>query len=96
MRLRTVLLALVLAGFAFSLFWLSRDPAALPSAIMLAVLGLALGIERRFYGTAQAMPPGPGWQATGERFLDDTSGRMVEVWFNPATGERRYQDIGER
>jgi hypothetical protein len=30
------------------------------------------------------------WQRTGERFEDPTTGRPVEVFFDPASGERRY------
>jgi hypothetical protein len=30
------------------------------------------------------------WQATGERFLDPSSGEPLEVYYNPRTGERRY------
>ena len=30
------------------------------------------------------------WQDTGERFVDPTTGRMMEVRYNPATGEREY------
>jgi hypothetical protein len=33
-------------------------------------------------------PPGPGWEPTGER--DRQAEGMVDVWFNPATGERAY------
>ncbi|HKT31344.1 MAG TPA: hypothetical protein VJS89_02475 [Gammaproteobacteria bacterium] len=32
------------------------------------------------------------WQATGERFVDPTSGKLVEVFYNPETGERDYRD----
>ena len=32
------------------------------------------------------------WQATSERFVDPVSGRHVEVYFNPQTGERDYRD----
>lgn len=31
------------------------------------------------------------WQATGERFVDPTSGKLVEVFYNPETGERDYR-----
>lgn len=31
------------------------------------------------------------WQATGERFVDPTSGKLVEVYFNAETGERDYR-----
>jgi hypothetical protein len=31
------------------------------------------------------------WQATGERFEEPGTGRLVEVEYNPHTGERRYK-----
>lgn len=34
------------------------------------------------------------WQATGERFHDPISGDLVEVFYNPATGERDYRGPG--
>ncbi len=30
------------------------------------------------------------WQATGERFADPTTGKDIEVFYDPASGERRY------
>jgi hypothetical protein len=35
-------------------------------------------------------PPGRDWNFTGERFLDPSSGEMLEVWHCPRTGERAY------
>jgi hypothetical protein len=35
-------------------------------------------------------PPGPGWVATGESFVDPTSGEALEVWLRPQSGERAY------
>ena len=35
-------------------------------------------------------PPGPGWTATGESFIDPTSGETLEVWLRPQSGERAY------
>jgi len=35
-------------------------------------------------------PPGPGWEATGERFLDPRSGELVAVYFCRRSGERAY------
>ena len=55
---------------------------------VLIVIGTAL--ERRIYRGIETPPPGPEWQRTTERFRDPTSGRVVTVWFNPRTGERRY------
>ena len=34
------------------------------------------------------------WQATGERFVDPASGKLVEVFYNPETGERDYRSTG--
>jgi hypothetical protein len=31
------------------------------------------------------------WQPTGERFLDPTTGKPVEVLYDPGSGERRYE-----
>jgi len=30
------------------------------------------------------------WESTGERFTDPTTGKIVEVQYDPSTGERRY------
>jgi hypothetical protein len=35
-------------------------------------------------------PPGPGWEATAERFIDPQTGETLDVWFSPRTGERAY------
>jgi hypothetical protein len=38
-------------------------------------------------------PPGPGtgrYERTDEVFEDPTTGRRLRVWFDPATGDRRY------
>jgi hypothetical protein len=32
------------------------------------------------------------WQPTGERFNDPTTGQIVEVFYNPQTGERDYRE----
>ncbi|MBW8786016.1 MAG: hypothetical protein JF593_15530 [Novosphingobium sp.] len=55
----------------------------------LIVAGLVL--EPRYRGgRPDAEPGGRGWQRTGERFRDEESGQWLEVWFDPASGERRY------
>jgi hypothetical protein len=33
---------------------------------------------------------GRRWETTGERFTDPTTGKIVEVMYDPSTGERRY------
>ena len=45
--------------------------------------------ERWRYSHPAERPDGP-WEATGERFVDPSTGEPVEVFFDPRTGERRY------
>jgi hypothetical protein len=35
-------------------------------------------------------PPGPDWVKTDERFVDPSTGEILDVWFNPKSGERAY------
>jgi DUF1707 SHOCT-like domain len=41
-------------------------------------------------GHADAARPAPGWQRTGERFRDPSSGMIMRVWIDPADGSRHY------
>ena len=63
--------------------------------IYLAFNGLIItaGIlfERSSYRTKADTTQGK-WQSTGERFNDPTSGKMIEVFYNPQTGERDYRE----
>jgi hypothetical protein len=78
-----ILLVLALIGGAFTAeLW--------PVVMWLAIICVALAIERRHYGRALRDRPGPEWEKTNEQFLDDASGKLVEVWYNSKTGERRY------
>jgi hypothetical protein len=54
------------------------------------VLIVGLLIERWRYKKLTGAQPGPGWIATDERFVDPETGKLVTVYFHPATGERRY------
>jgi hypothetical protein len=42
------------------------------------------------YGRATNRPVGGNWRATDEKFVDPESGKLLTVWFDPATGDRRY------
>jgi uncharacterized membrane protein YdfJ with MMPL/SSD domain len=35
------------------------------------------------------------WEKTGEREVDPQSGEVIAVWYDPATGARRYEPIGK-
>ena len=53
------------------------------------VLLIGTLFERWRYLRLEDRPHG-GWQSTGERFVDPSTGEPVQVLFNPHTGERRY------
>ena len=63
--------------------------------IYLGVNGLIIvgGIlfERRGYQPKVSRTEG-AWEKTGERFVDPTTKREVEVYYNAQTGERDYRD----
>ena len=65
--------------------------------IYLAVNGLVilggLLFERKGYRPRVSRVEG-NWEKTGERFIDPTTKREVEVYYNPQTGERDYRDVG--
>ena len=65
--------------------------------IYLAINGLiivgAILFERSSY-RSNANRTNGNWQPTGERFNDPTSGQIVEVYYNPQTGERDYRESG--
>ena len=60
-----------------------------------AVIVLGTVFERWRYRNS-APPAGARWERTGERFVDPASGDTMEVYYDPASGERRYLREGER
>ena len=70
---------------------------AVPGAIELLVTGavfvLALIFERRGY-RPQVNRSAGHWEQTAEKFIDPVSGHLIEVLYNPETGERDYVDKG--
>jgi hypothetical protein len=67
-----------------------------PGGIQTLVAGLLfiLGtvFERWRYNNKNASSDGD-WQATGERFVDPETGKNMEVWYDPRSGERQYREI---
>jgi hypothetical protein len=64
---------------------------ALPCLAGGAIVVLVILCERVVYKrVGNRPPPGPGWQRTSERFIDDSTGRTVTVYVKPRTGERAY------
>lgn len=61
-----------------------------PVVLILGILAFTTALLEPIYGRASAKPASNNWRATGEKFVDPESGRLVTVWFDPETGERRY------
>lgn len=69
---------------------------ALSLGVYLALDGLilvgAILLERKRYRARVDRTRG-SWQSTGERFVDPATGRFMEVFYNPTTGERDYREV---
>ena len=63
-----------------------------PMIFVLGVLIIIAAALEPIYGRANGKPRGATWRATDERFIDPETGKLVTVWFDPASGERRYVD----
>jgi ABC-type multidrug transport system fused ATPase/permease subunit len=67
--------------------------------VYLAVNGLillsAMFFERKRYHSQVDRAKGY-WQPTGERFVDPTTGRLTEVFYNTVTGERDYREAARQ
>jgi hypothetical protein len=58
------------------------------------ILLLATLFERWRYNNRNVSADGD-WQSTGERFVDPESGKLVEVLYDPKSGERRYREVSD-
>jgi hypothetical protein len=74
--------------------------ASLPGALWLLIVGgvITAGtlLERVIYKPLLRGSPGPGWIKTAERFIDPDTGRPVDVFYNPTSGERQYVSQDEK
>jgi multisubunit Na+/H+ antiporter MnhG subunit len=62
-----------------------------PMLLIVGAVALVTALIEPIYGRATARAPhGGGWRPTDERFVDPETNEPVTVWFDAATGERRY------
>ena len=80
---------LMMAGGLWALFYGGAVPAFV-FAFEGVVIVIGVAFERVTYKALEPRPLAAGWNRTPERFVDDASGRMVTVYVQPATGERKY------
>ena len=81
---------IMLAAAAFGGLTCWRLSAVIPLAVWGVILAGGVVFERWRYRSLMGDRPGQDWHSTQERFVDPESGRLVPVFFNPATGERCY------
>jgi hypothetical protein len=94
--LRIVLITLVSAMLAASVVGLViMGPSLIGPTILFGVVLVGLLFENFRYRKLSGRAPGGAFSATGERFIDPESGKLIEVHSDPATGARRYVAIAD-
>jgi hypothetical protein len=91
--LRRVLLFLGVAGLVGAGICVLAKAYIAALYLLIEGLALTLGILLERWRYVRSVDRNKGrWQTTGERFVDPISGKLTEVYYNPETGERDYQD----
>ena len=93
LRAAVLLFATVLTAIGVVLFLKGVTVPGIQAGGIGILLILGTLFERWRYRGEEGRSDDPGgrrWQSTGERFTDPTTGKIVEVMYDPATGERRY------
>ena len=89
--LRGILIAIVSLLFVGACVGVASVGApAIGPTIFLGLVLAGLLFENHRYRRLSGQAPGGAFKATGERFIDPESGKLVEVYGDPATGARRY------
>ena len=87
------LVVAALAGFG-GLFLQGTGSNGLGLFILAVSVAIGTVFEGRYRGS-KVMTQGQ-WQITGEHEIDHETGTILEVWYDPLTGERRYLPRGQR
>ena len=90
LRAILILIGLVLLGcglFAMRFWGLAGFPPLAAGVVLL----LGTIFEGRYRPRVRS--GADGWEPTGERFIDPGTGKLVDVVYNPKTGEREYKDV---
>jgi hypothetical protein len=87
--------ALILGAITTVAGWWLWTAYHVPTILICGILIFITAALEPIYGRANGKPRNGSWRATDERFIDPETGRLVTVWYDPATGDRRYVDDGE-
>jgi hypothetical protein len=90
--LRLAVLMLGVALLMAGVIAIDYGVAGLPLWLLLVGGTITAGtvFERVIYKPLLGKKPGPGWVRTAERFVDPESGKTVDVFYKPSSGERQY------
>jgi hypothetical protein len=89
LRAILILIGLVLLGFGI-ITWRYAGAAGFPPLAAGVLLLLGTLFEGRYRPRVRS--GNEGWEPTGERFIDPGTGKLVDVVYNPQTGEREYRE----
>jgi len=88
LRSSVLIIAGIVAAIGAALILTGVTLPGIQALVMGGLVVIGILCERRYRHNKQQ--PDGHWQATGERFIDPTSGKDVEVYYDPKSGERRY------
>ena len=88
LRTTVLIIAGIVAAIGAALILTGVTLPGIQALIMGGLVVIGILFERRYRHDNQQ--PDSRWQATGERFVDPTSGKDVEVYYDPRSGKRRY------
>ena len=96
--LRIIVYAIGAALLAAAIYIELSAPAAWPGAVECAIFGILIIVGTALEGRyrSQRSMTSSDWTPTEERFVDPSTGRMTEVFYNSATGERSYKPSGDK
>jgi hypothetical protein len=66
-----------------------------PVLLIVGAIAILTALLEPIYGRANGKPDGKGWRPTDEKFVDPETGKLVTVWFDSSSGERRYVEENE-
>lgn len=83
-------IGLIILGIGGVVLIMGGFPPAIVFIFWGAVIVGSILLERFRYKPLEGRRPGPGWERTTERFVDDETGNPMTVYIRPQTGERMY------
>jgi hypothetical protein len=91
LRAFVIIVSAILLAIASAAFLLGHpEPGFVALLVWPALVLFAVLFERYRYKRPLAVPPGPDWEATAEKFIDPGTGEALTVYVQPSTGKRAY------